>query len=250
METTKKSQKDNFGFLVDAGLAIEKLRVAAQIRNTHLGLQGRTCKETKELLARISDLENYVDERVAEMVKNHPAYSWFSKVKGIGKENIAKVVGLIDITKANTISSLWKFAGYAVKNGKAPKRQKGEKLSYNSQLRSMCWRLGSFLMRSRGKFKDYYDREKKKYIQKYEAQGIKIMPANKIKNSNGKRPEETGAISEGHIHNMALRKMIKLFLACLWLKWREAEGLSMRAPYSHEYQGHTTLISPWDMIDR
>ena len=105
-------------------------------------------------------------------------------------------------------------------------------------------------MKARGKFKDYYDEQKGKYAQKYSRQGIKILPASKIKNGNGKNPEEIGAISEGHIHNMALRKMIKLFLALLWLVWREAEHLPTRAPYSHEYQGHTTLISPWDMTDR
>lgn len=239
-----------FEFLVNAVLAIEKFRVAAQVRQSHLALQGRKDEETDNLLERINDLEKYADGRVADLIKSHPAYPWFSKVKGVGKENIGKVVGLVDITKADNISSLWKFAGYAVENGRGPKRQKGERLSYNSRLRSMCWRLGTSLMKGRGKFKAYYDVEKAKYVARFAVQGIRILPANQIKNGNGKKPGEIGMISEGHVHNMALRKMIKLFLACLWLVWREAEGLPTRAPYSHEYQGHTHLISPWEMTDK
>ncbi len=240
-----------FEFLVNAVLAIEKLRVAAQVRQTHLAKQSRSDAETDELLKRIRGLEDYADERVAHLIQNHPAYPWFSRVKGVGRENIGKVIGLIDIEKANTISALWKFAGYAVENGKAPKRKKdGGKLSYNSRLRSMCWRLGGSLMKASGKFYDCYSKEKDKYVQKCLSNGIKIVPASQLPKNNGKRYEPEGVISEGHIHNYALRKMIKLFLACLWLVWREVVELPTRAPYSHEYQGHTTMISPEDMTDR
>lgn len=244
-------EKKPFEFLVNSGLAIEKLRISTQVRQTHLKNQGRKDPDTDDLLKRLIDFEEYVDGRIAGMLKDHAAYHWFSRVKGIGKENIAKVVGLVDIKKANTISGLWKFAGFSVENGKAPKRQKGNgKLSYNSRLRSMCWRLAICLLKSKGKFYDYYLQEKSKYLQKYQSQGIKVVPAEQLpKNDNGKY-EPSGMISEGHVHNQALRKMIKLFLACLWLVWRESENLTTRSPYAMEYQGHTHLISPWEMTDR
>ncbi|GAH99993.1 unnamed protein product, partial [marine sediment metagenome] len=102
-----------------------------------------------ELHRRLKDLEDFVDGRVAYLIQGHPAYHWFSQIKGIGKENIGKVVAPIDIEKADTISSLWKFAGFSVEDGAAPKRVRGGgKLSFNSQLRSMCWRLGSSLLRA------------------------------------------------------------------------------------------------------
>jgi len=151
-EEVVKEQKP-FEFLINAVLAIEKLRVAAQVRKTHLELRGRQDVETDELLVRIKGLEEYADGRVAYMIQSHPAYPWFSRVKGVGRENIGKVVGLVDIRKANTISALWQFAGYGVDAGKAPKRVKnGGKLVYNSRLRSMCWRLATSLMKGSGKF--------------------------------------------------------------------------------------------------
>jgi hypothetical protein len=172
-------------------------------------------------------------------------------VKGVGKENIAKVVALIDIARDDTPSSLWKFAGFSVEDGTAPKRHKGGgKLEYNSQLRSMCWRLGSSLLRAGGKFYGYYLKEKDKYYQRYENREVKIVPATSLPKKDGKRYEPEGMISEGHVHNMALRKMIKLFLACLWVVWREAEGLPVTKPYAIEKLGHNSYIDAWEMTDR
>lgn len=245
-----QQQANPLNKLVDATLAIEKLRVSSEVRQTHLALQGRTDPETDELHRRLEDLEDYVDGRIAHLIQSHPAYYWFSRVKGVGKENIGKVVAPVNIERADTISSLWKFAGFSVEDGKAPKRAKGDKLSYNSQLRSMCWRLGSSLLRGKGEFYAYYINEKEKYRQRYQNQGIEIVPATKLPKKDGKRYEPGDMISEGHVHNQAMRKMIKLFLACLWLTWREAEGLPATKPYAIEKLGHNSFIDPWVMTDR
>jgi len=137
--------------LVDASLAIEKLRVASEIRQSHLARQGKQDPETDELHRHLKDLEDFIDGRVSELIETHPAYPWFSRVKGIGGENIAKVVAPIDIGRANTISALWKFAGLSVEEGVAPRRVKGSgKLSYNSQLRSMCYSDDTEVMTENG----------------------------------------------------------------------------------------------------
>lgn len=236
--------------LVDAALAIEKLRVASEVRQSHLEIQQRPDPETDELHKRLVALEGYVDGRVATLLKSHPAYDWFNRIKGVGKENIGKVLGPVDIEKVNTVSSLWKFAGFSVENGAAPRREKGSKLSYNSQLRSMCWRLGSSLLRAKGKFYEYYTREKDKYYQRNENRGVKIVPATSLPKKNGKRYEPDDMISEGHVHNQALRKMIKLFLACLAIEWRKAVGMPLPAPYAIAQLGHNSLIDPWEMVDK
>ena len=291
-KTEGESKKPRFdysklAYMVDAQLAIEKQRVASEVGLAHLAKQGRQDPERVELHRRQVDLEDYIDGTVAPLIQGHPAYPWFSKVKGIGRENSGKVVGpirvepadylvcpechnrydkLIGLTAcpkcsealkeppfADTISALWKFAGFSVEDGVAPKRRKGGgKLEYNSQLRSMCWRLGSSLLRAKGEFYDYYLKEKDKYCQKYENQGIKIVPAASLpKDKDGKKYEPEGSmISEGHVHNQAMRKMIKLFLACLWLVWREAEGLPITKPYAIDRLGHNSYIDPWEMIDK
>ncbi len=235
--------------LVDAALAIEKLRVSSEVRLSHLALQNKHDPDTEELHQHLKELEDFVDGRVAQLIESHPAYHWFSCIKGVGSENIAKVVGPIDIEKANTVSALWKFAGFSVEDGHAPRRVKGGgKLAYNSQLRSMCWRLATNLKRTKGKFYDYYLKEKDKYEQRFENQGYKILATPRGKwvclncgaNWNKQRDitpccadqeiakklreEPSGVIWKGHLDIMAMRKMIKLFLACLFfwvsrLRW-------------------------------
>lgn len=256
---------DTLSALVDATLAVEKIRVRTQVRQSHLKLQDRNDPETDALAERLTDIEGYIDGRIASILKTHPAYGWFSQVKGIGKENIGKVVGqvrvkpekgtdkegnVIELPYADSISALWKFCGFSVENGVAPKRAKGEKLSYNSQLRSMCWRLGSCLLRAQGKFYEYYLSQKERYKQSYVNRGWQIIPATSLPLKDGKRYESEGIISEGHVHNQALRKMIKLFLACLWLEWREAEGLPVTEPYAIGKLGHNSMIRPAEMVDK
>jgi len=51
-------------FLVDAQLAIEKRRVATQVRHSHLKLNGREDPDTDWLLQELNGLEERIDERV------------------------------------------------------------------------------------------------------------------------------------------------------------------------------------------
>ncbi len=235
---------------VDTQLAVEKIRVAVQVRNTHLAKRKRVDDETKELETKLADVESFVDEYVAKQIEDHPAYHWFSKVKGVGKKNIPKVVGLIEIVKAPTPSSLWKYAGYAPLNGKTMKPTKGQKLPYNKTLRSMCWRLADNLVRSKGAFYNIYLSKKKQEQAKCKDKGIKIVPTAKLPKKNGKYYEPEGVISEGHVDNRARRKMIKIFLACLWLVWREAEGLPLTTPYAEGVLGHGHIHKPWDLVEK
>jgi hypothetical protein len=295
---------DTLSRLVDAELRIEGDRIRCDIALAHLKLQGKTCEDTAEVRDKLLGVEHWIEERIAVLVKNHPAYPWFSRVKGVGPENIAKCIGplrikpekgyrknpetkkleLVDLPFAATISGVWAFSGEAPgEDGKAMKPKEGEVLHYNKELRSMWWRLGTSLLKTGlrqkcsvcGKligqtgiekhdckgaefttvgtteFSKYYLREKEKEVQKCLNRGWKIVPATELpKDKNHKRYEPEDMISEGHIHNRALRKMIKLFQACLFLTWREAEGLPATKPYAIDVLGHDSLIDPWKMVDR
>lgn len=251
----KAAQASPSAFVTDSALSIEKLRVAAQVRKTHLARNSREDRNTDIILERLILLEAFVDNLLGDIVDAHPAQPWFSRVKGVGRENIGKVLGPIDIRKAQTISALWKFCGMHVVDGHSPKAIRGGgKLEYNKQLRSMCWRLGVSLMKGGGKFYELYAREKAHLQERYAREGKKIVKATELptKLEKGRRIrfEPPDMISEGHVHQQALRKMIKIFLGCLWLYWRKVESLPIRDPYPIEKMGHTTIISPDEMVDR
>jgi len=228
---------------------IQKARVSAQVRKTHLAKNNQTCDVTDQVLDRCQNMEDWLNGLVGEYVKNHPAYEWFKKVKGIGDLNIGKVISLIDIKEASQVSKLWRYAGFGVNGtGGAERQKKGEKLHYNKTLKSMCWRLGKSLIRAKGKYYDFYLKEKERLMRREMDNGKKIVPSNKLPKENGKHIENDEYFGLGHIDMMAMRKMIKLFLSHLWLKWREAEGLEITNPYVQDIKNHSGIIQPDEMI--
>lgn len=253
-----------FGQIVRGALAAEKRRIASQVRIEHwlkqvknnahrphvqVALQALIEEEEKSL-AQFAKLEEKLDGLIASEVVKHPAWPWLSRVKGIGKENIAKVVGQIDIHKAPYVSCLYRYAGYDVdKEGKGRKRQKMEE-GFNGTLRTMCYRVGESLMKARGAYYQFYLKAKEQEVAKLTAQGYKIVPSRSLPSRNGKKYEPPGMISEGHVHMRALRKMIKLFLSHLWQVWREAEGLPAPKPYPISKLMHPHYYDPEEFAEK
>ena len=45
----------------------------------------------------------------------------------------------------------------------------------------------------------------------------------------------------GHLHNRAMRKVVKIFLAHLWQTWRRQKGLEATEPYAKQLLGHSVV---------
>jgi hypothetical protein len=241
-------KEDSLNSMVNIQLAIEKVRVNSQIRISHLALNKQEDLVIEAAYKKLLDLESWVDTEVANIIKSHPAYFWFSQVKGIGNENIAKVIGLLDIDRANSVSSIWKYCGYSVENGVSPKRKKGEKTTYNTRLRTLCWRMATSLKRATGKYYIYYCQQKEEITKRIEGQGITIIPTSEEKKFKKENPERA-YFTLGHVENRAVRKMIKLFLAHLAIVWAEAVGKDLKGPYAIEHLKHTHYLDPWEFIE-
>lgn len=159
-------------------------------------------------------LESELDQDIAVAVATEPVYNDLVALKGIGPLLSAKLIAMIDIQRANTVSALWRYAGYAVINGKRERPVKGEKLHYNKRLKTTLYLVASSFLRCNSPYRAIYD-DARDYYQ-------------------ANRPDWT----KGHQHRAALRKMIKVFLAHLWERWRIVEGLPTRRLYVHEKLGH------------
>lgn len=172
-----------------------------------------------ELLQRYHELfemmEAELDDDIARMVEAEPIYPFVSELKGIGPTLSAKLIAMIDIGRAPTVSALWRYAGYAVINGERERPTKGEKLHYNKRLKTTCYLIATSFMRCSSPYRDIYDEAREHY--------------------DKAQPEWT----KGHKHNASLRKMIKIFLQHLWLTWREVAGLPTSGPYVYDVMNHT-----------
>lgn len=298
--------------IADASMAVEQVRIGAQVRLKHLARNGATCRYTSWLLARTMAFEAEVDSHLAAMTKSHPAAPWFTRVKGTGGEAIGKVLGHIEafgrfydvgdpmipkhvirqpvmvpvpsrkdpevfvdtpmvwvegIERLETPSKLRKYAGMVP----GQRRESGAKTDFNTELRTMLWRLGASLLKAGGKYYGFYGDYKTRLTHRLASEGVRILPTPKGRfcaaceeevvakaarlcpKCGGElslKQEPPGVKWQGHVHLMCQRRMQQLFLDHLWVVWREALGLPLREPYPIEYLGHSTVISPWDMVDR
>lgn len=89
-------EKGELAYWADMALILERARVSAQVRITHLARRKVKSLDTEDFLTRCSGLEEYVDGRMASYIVVHPTWPWASLIKGIGKENFPKVIGLIE----------------------------------------------------------------------------------------------------------------------------------------------------------
>lgn len=296
-------------FLTNVAQKIENLRVAAQVRLAHLENRGQEDPATKEILTLLKEVEKFIDGYLLELVERHPTAKWWKGISGCvstaGKpiQPMAKIIGYIDsfwkyyevgdpmippyvrrepevingkkmvfvagIERFPTISKLWKYAGLTPDT----KRQVGKKHGFNSNLKSMLYRLmryGFLMQAERSEYYKLYIRYKEQKRESLKAQGIRVKSTPREKycptcGENKELPSSTrlcpqcgsplnkkereGIIWAGHLDAMARRWTLKLFLSHYWLVYRRAMGLPVRDPYPIG-RGHVTVIDPWEMCDR
>lgn len=189
-------------------------------------------------------LEKAHEKAIDYELSKLPIYNQFlANVHGCGVLMSGVILSEIDIHACNSISALWKYAGLDVvvktdhetgeitEEGRSKKRHHLEPKTYtdsdgkqtetvgitfNPFLKTkLIGVLGSSFIKLGGPYRDIYDNYK-----------------HRLEN-NPKHADKTKL----HRHNMAVRYMIKEFLADLWTEWRTLEGLPVRARYNEEKLG-------------
>jgi len=235
LERLRNLKNAELRIFVESFYDMQKLRIAVESRirsYTSAGLIKYINPEPT--MVKLKGAEKEIEKEITTLIKQHPLWkAFFVDVKGIGPIMAAGLIAWRDdISKARTISAFWKYHGLSPTQGK---RQKGEKLDYNPKAKTHAWKCGMQLLKAKGAYSKIYYEAKVKYE---EREDIKAMHEHIIGHvtRKGKRVPEYEAAGgpksyKLHIHYMALRKMIKRFLADTWVAWREVEGLSLSKPY-------------------
>ncbi len=178
---------------------------------------------------RLLEAEEQQFKDVGKALKSFPVWTEFlESVRGVGPAMAGVIISEIDIAKAMYPSSLHKYAGLDVAEDGKGRSRKSEHLvqveytdregkaatrngiTFNPFLKTkLVGVLGSSFIKLGGPYREIYDSYK-----------------NRLQN----RPDLTEE-SKGHIHNMAVRYMIKIFLIDLHREWRALEGYTPTAPY-------------------
>lgn len=212
---------------------IQRLRIQAGGRIKKTADEVQLNKKDKEFFEAqeglFKKLEKNALKAVKSAIKDHVMVEWLYEIKGIAETSAGVLLSEFDINKADTVSKFWAFSGLHVVDGKAPKPTKGQKLSYNSWLRSkLVGVIADNFIRAQNEYTSFYYN----YKQRKESQGW-----GGYKDKDGKLKSV-----DGHRHNAAKRYMIKMFLKDFWVKWREVEGLPVRPSYQEEYLGHKHAV--------
>ena len=232
LKLSEKPEESIYRWLTDVYFQLQKIRIGLGNRNWAVEnnrdlTDNEASKFRHDLFDKIEEAENLVSLKMVNEIVNHPVWPWLSEVKGVGPALGTQLLGLAgDISRAPSISSFWKFCGYGVdEEGKADRLKKGEKSPYNKRLKSVVWKVGTSFLKCNSPYRKIYDKWKEYYFEN--------------------RTDWTAK----HIHLASMRKMEKMFLSHLWLKWREAEGLPTSKPWAIEHGGHVHYISPEDIIN-
>jgi hypothetical protein len=191
--------------------------------------------------------ENVIAGKLKKWVESSqcPAEAaWAYEQIGIGPVIAAGLAAHIDVSKANSISALWKFAGQAPG---FDRKVRGTKLCYNARLKTLCWKLGESFVKVSGKegatYGHLYADFKAEEIGRNEAGALaqaaaRELAAKKITDKHTKEVLQGGHLIDGHLHSRAKRRAVKIFLSHYWTKGRESRGLPVRAPYAMQILGH------------
>lgn len=175
-------------------------------------------------------------KQIERVLVEYPIYTEFLLgVKGCGAAMAGVIISEIDISKAKYASSLWKYAGVDVApdgRGRGKYKEHLQTYTYVDAQGETKEKLGitfkPFLKtKLMGVLAGSFLKCKSPYAEHY------YNYKNRIKTD----PRHAGK-SDGHVHNMALRYMIKRFLADLYANWRALEGLEVHKEYSEAKQGH------------
>lgn len=176
---------------------------------------------------------------------------WARSIVGIGPVISAGLLAHIDIEKAATVASIWRFAGL----DPTSVWSKGQKRPFNAGLKTLCWKIGESFVKVQGHEDDIYG---KLYVQRktvesqandagrFSEQAEEILRVKKIgKDTDAYKAYSQGRLPPAHIHARAKRWVVKLFLSHYHeMGYELLLGKKAPAPYAMTMLNHVHYIGP------
>jgi len=216
---------------------IERARVAASNRVTLLDKDNRRDELVERILEHLRAAEDEIESAIKVWMRVNPVWlTWGQYVPGVGAMTLGGVMGRCKIELVTTVSKMWAHYGFAP--GQKPVA--GELLTYDSRARTMVYRCAQNLMVHNPHAYQIYQTRRAYEEAKVTKAGGRIIPVAK-----GRPMPQPPDMALKQLHFRSTRVMLKAFLACLWIVWREAEGLPTRSAYIEEHPGTDGFTHRW-----
>jgi Transposase IS116/IS110/IS902 family len=222
----------------------QNMRKRADMQLRHLGSKD----DVGGLLTYWSDsqaaVEEFLKKALGKYATNHPVGAWMLAQHGIGPIIASGLLAYIDITKAPTAGSIWRYAGL----DPSIKWEKGQKRPWNAQLKQICYHAGQCFKRSSNSPNSFYGKL-------YREQKVKVINKNNAgeyaeraktfvtKSEDVKKKLAEGKLPDSNLDSQATRFATKIFLNHLhavmyWSTYRMAPP----KPYAIAILGHAHEI--------
>lgn len=162
--------------------------------------------------------EHLLELQMKRELRLSPFAQWAKTEKGVGEKQAARLLAALGDPYINettgeprTLRQLWAYAGYAVDNGTARKRKKGEKSNWSSEAKMRTYLVATSCVKALGgRYRAIYDLEKEYNTGAvHEAECVRCGPA-------GKPAQPGSLLSDGHRHARAIRAISKTILKDLY----------------------------------
>lgn len=187
----------------------------------------------------VTDLEKGAIKEVERYMKNRKTSPWRDflddpMTKGVGAKQLARLLGATGdpawhrvLDRPRTVSELWSYCGYAVVNGAAPARRKGQRSNWSPDARSRARMIAESCLKSGGHYADIYRETKEHYAGAVHDRECAQCGTRKKDGSPGLPALPTTPLKDGHVHARALRAISKELLRDLWIEARKHHGLTV-----------------------
>lgn len=183
-------------------------------------------------------LEEKLEGRVIELVRDHPLWEWAKDIKGVGETTIGRVISCCDIERCTTLSKFYAHYGQGLRpDGTIQRKSKGVKLDYDPQAQSIAYMLAKCLQSQVRR-----DKETKEIVETGKYYDFFV---------DWKEEYHTKELSDGVANSRAFRNMRKLALSHIYEVWRKGVGLPYSEPYAYTIlvppHAIENKVSPWQM---
>ena len=194
-------------------------------RGHGLTLDNPMVKKLVTSVEALAQAEHEATLNLQRAMRAHPLGPWVKSQAGVGEKQAARLLATIgdpfwnDLhDRPRTVSELWAFAGYAVHDGHAQARRRGERSNWSADAKMRTYLIAVSCVKQsaeKSKYRRVYDEGRAKYADAVHPHDCKRCgPAGK--------PALAGSpLSAGHQHNRAIRLISKELLKDLWIASRD-----------------------------
>jgi hypothetical protein len=167
-----------------------------------------------QIVSTLETIDQIVKKPLSEFSNQTVAGTWAQSQHGIGPVLSAGLVSYLDIAKANSPAAVWRYAGLD------PSHHPGK--SFNSDLKTLCWKIGSSFSKHSSNPRSFYgnlylqDKERRTLKNEqglYSDKAAELLKDLPYKYRSDKALLSQGKISSNQIDAQARRFSVKIFLS-------------------------------------